>query len=161
LPSATPTANITPTPESTSSTNSGLSAGAIVGLSIGVAVGALLFVGAGAFLLWRHWRSKKEEKNVPDVEQKGPQGGMADMPKYGQPAAAIWQGPGTRELDTPTVYHELPNEERPAEIQGEAMRGELDSSPATAELHSEDLPPRYHHEGGASPGAYGQFKGPT
>ncbi|KAI0835783.1 hypothetical protein F5Y06DRAFT_275357 [Hypoxylon sp. FL0890] len=168
LPSATPSASSTPSSSasasSTSTSNSQLSVGAIVGLSIGVAVGAILLAGIAGFFLWRHWRSTKRNPPVAVVQETQFEKGLPDVPKGPSPVNPIWQGPGAREvqapIQTPQVYHELHSDERPTEIFGDALRGELDATPSRVELHSQDLPPRYEHER-VSPGAYGNFKGPV
>ncbi|KAI1138484.1 hypothetical protein F5Y05DRAFT_41174 [Hypoxylon sp. FL0543] len=165
LPSATPSASTTPaSATSTPASGSQLSVGAIVGLSIGVAIGAILLAGIAGFFLWRHWRSTKQNPPVSVVQETSPEKGLPNVPKGPSPVNPIWQGPGAREvvtpIQTPQVYHELHSDERPAEIYGDALRGELDATPTRAELHSQDLPPRYEHEH-VSPGAYGNFKGPV
>ncbi|OTA99413.1 hypothetical protein M426DRAFT_325127 [Hypoxylon sp. CI-4A] len=148
-----------PASASSSSSHSHLSAGAIVGLSIGVAVGAILLAGVAAIVVWRH-RNSKKEKAAASVQEKGLGGGASGLPKSPQSTTAIWQGPGARELETPHVVHELHSENRPVEIHGEALRGELDDT-GRVELHNQDLTPRYIHEEHVSPGAYGNFKGPV
>ncbi|KAI4859437.1 hypothetical protein F4820DRAFT_166752 [Hypoxylon rubiginosum] len=165
LPSASASASTTPTASTSSSAtasstpvaSSGLSVGAIVGLSVGVAVGVLILVGIAALLVWRHWRSNRQARAAAEFKGKGPHSRLPEMPK---PMNPIWQGPGARELETPQVYHELPNDCHPVEAHGDAIRGELDGTPPRVELHSHDLPPRYENETGVSPGAYGNFKGP-
>ncbi|KAI0139538.1 hypothetical protein F4776DRAFT_594012 [Hypoxylon sp. NC0597] len=166
LPSATPstTPSSIASASSTSSSSSHLSVGAIVGLSIGIAVGAIVLAGIAGFFLWRHWRSTKQNPAVAVVQESSPEKGLPDVPKGPSPVNAIWQGPGAREvvtpIQTPQVYHELHSDERPTEIYGDAIRGELDATPSRVELHSHDLPPRYEYENQPSPGAYGNFKGP-
>ncbi|XXG99981.1 hypothetical protein Hte_006322 [Hypoxylon texense] len=169
LPSASASSSTTPTATTSSSAtasstpaaSSGLSVGAIVGLSVGVAIGVLILAGIAGLLVWRHRRSNKQAKAAAALKEKGPESGPLEMPK---PSNPIWQGPGARELETPQVYHELPNDYRPVEAHSEAIRGELDGTPTRVELHSYDLPPRYENENenetGVSPGAYGNFKGP-
>ncbi|KAI1215192.1 uncharacterized protein F4807DRAFT_406273 [Annulohypoxylon truncatum] len=152
-----------------SSSSSHLSVGAIVGLSIGVAAGAVILAGLAAFFLWRHYQSKKTTAAAAGSSEKGPEIVAPPVPpKSPSPAHAnvIWQGPGVREMETPTVYHELHNQDCPTEIHGEALRGELDGTPGASELHNHDLPPRYDYEAAppqpepVNPGAYGAFKGP-
>ncbi|KAI1411810.1 hypothetical protein F5Y13DRAFT_51421 [Hypoxylon sp. FL1857] len=168
LPSATPSVSNTPSsPASASTSDSGshLSVGAIVGLSIGIACAAIALAGIAGFFLWRHWRSTKQNPAVAVVQERPPEKGLPDLPKGPSPVNAIWQGPGAREvvtpLQSPQVYHELHSDERPTEIYGDAIRGELDATPTRVELHSQDLPPRYEHESQPSTGAYGNFKGPV
>ncbi|KAI1458959.1 hypothetical protein F4805DRAFT_107781 [Annulohypoxylon moriforme] len=151
-----------------SSSNSHLSVGAIVGLSIGVAAGAVILAGLAAFFLWRHYQTKKANAAAAaSALEKGPETAPPPVPPKGpSPVNAIWQGPGVREMETPTVYHELHNQDQPTEIYGEAIRGELDGAPRPLELHNHDLPPRYDYETAppqptpVNPGAYGAFKGP-
>lgn len=170
LPSATPSTSTSSTSStssasSTPTSSSGLSVGAIVGLSVGVAAGALILAGVAGLFVWRHYRSKNDAKVAAATQEKGPEGGASGQSKGKgkEPQAVvspIWQGPGARELETPHVYHELHSNYLPAEAHGEALRGELDATPPRAELHSQDLPPRYSWENDPSPGAYGNFKGP-
>ncbi|KAI1774319.1 hypothetical protein F4818DRAFT_419582 [Hypoxylon cercidicola] len=154
----TSTSSSSATASSTQAASSGLSVGAIVGLSVGVAVGVLILAGIAALFVWRHRRSNKQARAAAKLKENGPEGKLPGMYK---PADPIWQGPGARELETPQVYHELPNDCRPVEAHGEAIRGELDGTPTRVELHSHDLPPRYEDENHVSPGAYGNFKGPV
>ncbi|KAI1099040.1 hypothetical protein F4804DRAFT_337626 [Jackrogersella minutella] len=165
--SATPSASATASSASataTSSTRSGLSVGAVVGLSIGVAASAIIIAAVAVLLVWRHRRSSKQAAAAAALQEKGTRSGVPgapDVPKGPSPVNAIWQGPGVREMETPEVYHELHSQERPTEIHGEALRGELDATATRSELHSYDLPPRYDHETVVNPGAYGNFKGPV
>ncbi|KAI1371372.1 hypothetical protein F4677DRAFT_314022 [Hypoxylon crocopeplum] len=164
-PTASTSASASTSTSSTPIASSGLSVGAIVGLSIGVAAGVLILA-VGAFLLfWRHSRAKKQAAAAAaaaaSLQEKGPEGTPPQVPPKGpQPATPIWQGPGARELESPQVYHELHDQYQPAEIQGQAIRGELEGTPTRAELHSHDLPPRYEDDNNVSNGAYGNFKGP-
>ncbi|KAI1089465.1 hypothetical protein F5B19DRAFT_375422 [Rostrohypoxylon terebratum] len=162
--SATAAAASATSASAASSGSSHLSVGAIVGLSIGVAAGAVLLAGLAAFFLWRHYHTKKANVAIPSAleKEKGPETGIP--PQAPSPVNAIWQGPGVREMHIPTVYHELHNQDRPTEIYGEALRGELDATPGVLELHNHDLPPGYNHDTSppetVNPGAYGAFKGP-
>lgn len=125
-----------------------------------MAVGLLILIGIAGILVWRHLRSNKQSKAAAALKEKGPESGLPGTPKPFQPVNPIWQGPGARELETPQVYHELPNNDRPVEAHSEAIRGELDATPARVELHSYDLPPKYDNENNNTAGAYGNFKGP-
>ncbi|KAI0378196.1 hypothetical protein F5Y04DRAFT_262675 [Hypomontagnella monticulosa] len=174
LPSATPAVTPASTaPASTSTSASadltqvskgGLSVGAIVGLSIGVALGAIILAGIAGLLFWRRWKSTQQKKAAAtaaaDLHEKGPDVTSPGAMKTPAPVNMIWQGPGTRELESPAVY-ELPNHGRPVEMYGDAVAGELDATPTRAELHSHDLPPQYEYENAVSPGVYGNHKGPA
>ncbi|KAL7624833.1 hypothetical protein AAE478_004047 [Parahypoxylon ruwenzoriense] len=142
----------------TPAASSGLSVGAIVGLSIGVAAGAIILAAIAAFLVWRHRRSN-QQADAANPSEKRPLSDQVKLPKDPQSPVFMAQEPGNREMEIQQVYHELHNEYRPAEIYGEAIRGELDGQGSRVELHSQDLPPRYDGNY-VNPGAYGAFKGP-
>ncbi|KAI8958272.1 hypothetical protein F5Y11DRAFT_45688 [Daldinia sp. FL1419] len=156
-PAATTSSSSTPTPQS----GSGLSVGAIVGLSIGVAAGVIIIAAVAAFLIYRHRRLKKQGGAAPGPQDPRLEAGQPGTPKGPMPLNTIWQGPGVRELETPQVYHELHNENRPVEIQSVLVRGELDGSSSRVELHSHDLPPRYEFGHPISPEVNGCHKGPV
>ncbi|KAI2770437.1 hypothetical protein F4815DRAFT_450595 [Daldinia loculata] len=162
IPSASPPAATTSsTATSTPTAGSGLSVGAIVGLSIGVAAGAILIAAVVAFLIWRHRRLKKKSEAATSPQDPRLEAGQTGTPKGPPLTNTIWQGPGARELETPQVYHELHNINRPVEIQSALVRSELDGPNTRVELHSHDLPPRYEFGNPISPEAYGCNKGPV